>query len=94
LFGREGLEVLAPFYTYQALLVIQAVHLIHHRLAKRHISFVEGFAAVVLCFPPFLAAEREWLGWAMISVHITLILIQVAGSLFIKRLSPDWSRFD
>ncbi len=39
--------------TYIALLVVQAFHLLHHRLAKRHISFAEVVSAVVLCIPPW-----------------------------------------
>jgi len=38
-----------PQTTYIALLVVQALHLLHHRLAKRHISFGEVASAIVLC---------------------------------------------
>ncbi len=33
--------MLTPENTYIALLVVQALHLLHHRLTKRHISFAE-----------------------------------------------------
>lgn len=42
-----------PQSTYIALLVVQALHLLHHRLTKRHISFAEVISAVVLCVPPW-----------------------------------------
>lgn len=45
--------MLNPQNTYIALLVVQAFHLLHHRLAKRHISFAEVVSAVVLCVPPW-----------------------------------------
>ena len=50
------LSLLTPAHTYVALLVVQAAHLLHHRLAKRHISAV-----------------------------------QIVGSLWIRKLSPDWN---
>lgn len=40
--------MLTPQVTYVALLVVQAFHLLHHRLAIRHISFAEVISAVVL----------------------------------------------
>lgn len=81
--------MLTPTITYIALLVVQALHLFHHRLARRHISFAEVVSAVVLCVPPFVVSLPAWL---FIGVHLTLILIQLVGSLWIKRLSPDWSK--
>ena len=33
---------LTPQITYFALLFVQAGHLLHHRLARRHISFVKS----------------------------------------------------
>lgn len=80
--------MLTPTITYLALLVVQALHLFHHRLSKRHISFAEVVSAAVLCVPPFLVPLPAWL---FISTHLALILIQIIGSLWIKRLSPDWS---
>lgn len=79
--------MLTPTITYIALLVVQALHLFHHRLAKRHISFAEVVSAVVLCVPPFLVSLPAWL---FMSVHLALIVIQLVGSLWIKKLSPDW----
>lgn len=81
--------MLNPNYTYLALLVVQLLHLFHHRVAKRHISFAEVVSAAVLCVPPFLVALP---GWIFIIAHLSLILIQFIGSLWIKRLSPDWTR--
>ncbi len=39
--------MLTPENTYIALLVVQALHLLHHRLTKRHISFAEVTSALV-----------------------------------------------
>ena len=81
--------MLTPAITYIALLVVQALHLFHHRLSKRHISFAEVVSAAVLCVPPFLVSLPAWL---FISVHLALIAIQIIGSLWIRKLSPDWSK--
>jgi len=43
-------EWLTPSATFQVLLVVQALHLLHHRLAKRHISFAEVLSGTTLCF--------------------------------------------
>lgn len=40
--------MLIPRNTYIALLIVQALHLLHHRLTKRHISFAEVISAFVL----------------------------------------------
>lgn len=80
--------MLTPAHTYVALLVVQACHLLHHRLAKRHISFAEFVSAVVLCFPPFTVALPDLL---FVSVHLVLIAVQVVGSIWIRKLSPAWS---
>jgi hypothetical protein len=80
--------MLTPQSTYIALLVVQALHLLHHRLAKRHISFAEVISAIVLCVPPWSPVP----GWLLMTTHITLIAVQVVGSLWIKKLSPNWSR--
>jgi hypothetical protein len=78
--------MLTPQTTYIALLVVQALHLLHHRLVKRHISFAEVVSAVVLCVPPWTPVPP----WLLMSTHLTLIVVQVIGSVWIKRLSPDW----
>lgn len=80
--------MLTPQATYLALLAVQALHLLHHRLAKRHISFAEVVSALVLCIPPWAPLPA----WLLIGAHIILILVQVVGSLWIKKLSPNWSR--
>lgn len=77
-----------PQSTYFALLVVQAAHLLHHRIAKRHISFAEVVSAVVLCFPPAAVRLPALL---FVAVHLALIAVQIVGSVWIKRLSPDWS---
>jgi hypothetical protein len=79
---------MTPTHTYLALLVVQAGHLLHHRLAKRHISFVEFATAVVLCFPPFVIALPAVV---FMSAHLLLMTIQVAGSFWIRKLSPVWT---
>ena len=80
--------MLDPQWTYLALLIVQALHLFHHRVVKRHISFAEVAGAVVLCVPPFLFALPALL---FVAVHGALIAVQIAGSIWITRLSPDWS---
>lgn len=54
--------------TYIALLVVQALHLLHHRLAKRHISFAEVISAIVLCVPPWLPMPPA----LFMATHVTL----------------------
>ncbi len=76
-----------PTWTYTALLVVQALHLIHHRLTKRHISFVEGITGVVLCVPPTVDLPP----WLLMVPHLGLIAIQIVGSIWIRKLSPDWA---
>ena len=79
--------MLTPQTTYIALLVVQALHLLHHRLAKRHISFAEVISAIVLCVPPWAPVPAVLL----MAAHITLIAVQLVGSFCIRKLSPDWS---
>jgi hypothetical protein len=76
-----------PQTTYVALLLVQALHLLHHRLAKRHISFAEVISAVVLCVPPWAPAPA----WLLTGAHLALIGVQVVGSLWIRKLSPEWA---
>lgn len=80
--------MLTPAHTYVALLVVQAFHLLHHRLVKRHISFTEVVSAAVLCVPPFLVTLPAPL---FVSVHLFLIAVQIVGSIWIRKLSPDWN---
>lgn len=81
--------MLTPTTTYIALLVVQAFHLFHHRITRRHISFAEVVSAAVLCVPPTVITLP---GWLFMGAHLSLILVQVLGSLWIKKLSPDWSK--
>lgn len=75
--------------TYIALLVVQALHLFHHRITKSHISYAEVISAGVLCVPPWATSVPAWL---LMGAHIILIFVQVVGSLWIRKLSPNWNR--
>ncbi|MGB7924862.1 MAG: hypothetical protein WCF57_16600 [Pyrinomonadaceae bacterium] len=79
--------MLNPLVTYIALLIVQALHLLHHRVAKRHISFAEVISAGVLCVPPFAVPLPAWL---FMGAHLSLIAVQIIGSVWIKKLSPEW----
>lgn len=79
---------ITPTATYLLLLVVQMFHLLHHRVAKRHISYAEVISAGVLCVPPFLVALPSSV---FMAAHIGLILVQIVGSVWIKKLSPSWS---
>lgn len=78
--------MLTPELTYTALLIVQALHLLHHRLVKRHISFAEVISAAVLCVPPAVTIPAVLL----IGAHLALIAVQIVGSVWIRRLSPAW----
>lgn len=78
---------MTPQTTYFVLLVVQALHLLHHRLAKRHISFAEVASAAVLCVPPWTPLPA----WLLMAAHLTLSAVQIIGSFWIKKLSPQWS---
>ena len=80
--------MLTPRNTYIALLIVQALHLLHHRLTKRHISFAEVISALVLCVPWWWPIPALLL----MSSHIVLIVVQVIGSVWIRKLSPDWKQ--
>jgi hypothetical protein len=80
--------MLTPQATYLALLAVQALRLLHHRLAKRHISFAEVVSALALCVPPWAPLPA----WLLMGTHLILIAVQVVGSLWIRKLSPNWPR--
>lgn len=80
-------HILTPEHTYVALLIVQGLHLLHHRLVKRHISYAETISSLVLCFPPFLIALPALV---FMTAHIAMILVQTVGSIWIQKLSPDW----
>ena len=80
---------ITPETTYIALLIVQTAHLLHHRTVKRHISFAEVISSAVLCFPPMLVHAPAA---HFITIHLFLIAVQIVGSVWIKRLSPDWSK--
>lgn len=76
--------MLTPEMTYTVLLIVQALHLFHHRLAKQHISFLEVAAGAALCIP--LSAGIP--GGLLMATHLTLSAVQVVGSVWINKLSP------
>ena len=76
--------MLTPEVTYTALLIVQALHLLHHRLARRHISFVEVTAGAVLCIPPGIGVPAVFL----MTMHLLVAGIQIVGSIWIDELSP------
>lgn len=78
--------MLTPEITFTVLLVVQALHLLHHRLTKRHISFAEVASAFVLCIPLTALAPP-----LLMTMHLAFVAVQVVGSVWIRRLSPDWS---
>ncbi len=78
--------MLTPEVTYTLLLVVQMLHLLHHRLARRHISFAEVLSAALLCVPPQAAVPAVLL----MSAHLGMVAVQCIGSLWIRRLSPEW----
>ena len=78
---------LTPQITFFALLIALTLHLLHHRLAKRHISFAEVISGAILCVPLTLAIPAT----LYMAAHLTLVAVQVVGSLWIRRLSPAWS---
>ena len=82
----RGSVPLTPELTYGALLLVQALHLLHHRLTRRHISFAEVISAFVLLIP--LSSLPAGL---LMTAHIGLILVQLVGSVWIERLSPKWA---
>ena len=76
---------LTPETTYAVLLAVQALHLLHHRLAKRHISFAEVAGGALLCLPPTMLPV-----WLMMAAHLGMSAVQIVGSIWIGRLSPAW----
>ncbi|HYR30222.1 MAG TPA: hypothetical protein VEU30_17285 [Thermoanaerobaculia bacterium] len=78
--------MLTPQLTYIALLLVETLHLLHHRLAKRHISFAEVASSAILCVPLTLAVPA----WLYSIAHLGMIAVQIVGSIWIRRLSPVW----
>ena len=77
---------MTPQATYFALLIVQTAHLLHHRLAKRHISFAEVASSAILCVPLTLGLPA----WLYSTAHLAMIAVQIVGSIWIRRLSPAW----
>lgn len=78
--------ILTPQTTYVALLIVQTAHLLHHRLAKRYISFAEVASSAILCVPLTLGLPA----WLYSGAHLAMIAVQIVGSIWIRRLSPVW----
>jgi hypothetical protein len=78
--------MLTPSATYFALLIVQTAHLLHHRLVKRHISFTEVISSGMLCVPVTIGLP----GWLFMTAHLSMIAVQIVGSIWIRRLSPAW----
>ncbi len=76
---------IAP-WTWGVLAVVQTLHLLHHRLARRHISFAEVTSSALLLVPPAGIVPDLLLA----SAHGMMAAIQGIGSIWIDRLSPDW----
>ncbi len=76
---------LTPEITWSALLAIQTLHLLHHLLAKRHISVVEVLTSAALLVPIPSGATA---GLLLMILHTGLIVVQLIGSIWIRRLSP------
>jgi len=79
---------LTPLATYTLLLVVQSLHLLHRRIAKRHISYAEVLSSATLIFHP--AALPMVPAPVFVAAHLLLSSVQVVGSLWIRRLSPAW----
>jgi hypothetical protein len=79
---------LTPQVTYLALLIVQTAHLLHHRLARRHISFAEVISSSILCVPLTIALPA----WLFMSAHLGMIAVQIVGSVWIRQLSPAWEK--
>jgi len=80
--------LLDPSTTFFILVGVQTAHLAHHRLAKRHISFAEVVSSATLLLP----TSGETIPAALVAgVHLLAAGVQVVGSIWIRRLSPDWS---
>ena len=65
---------------------MQTAHLLHHRLAKRHISFAEVASSAILCVPLTLGLPA----WLYSTAHLAMIAVQIVGSIWIRKLSPAW----
>ena len=79
---------LTPELTRAVLAASLALHLLHHRVAKRHISLVEVVSASLLLVPVTGPAPA----WLLMSAHVAFTAMQAIGSLYITRLSQDWPR--
>jgi len=79
--------VLEPTHTHGLLLAALTLHLLHHRLAKRHIGFAEVVSGGVLLVPA--AAPAPFL---LMAAHLAMVAVLGIGSIWIDRLSPEWSR--
>ena len=78
---------LHPQNSFLVLLIVQTAHLLHHRVAKRHISFAEVIGSAILCVPLTLGLPA----WLYMAAHLGMTAVQLAGSVWIRKLSPGWT---
>lgn len=76
-------------WSWILLAVVQTGHLLHHRLARRHISLAEVTSSALLLAPPGAGLVPDLV---LATAHGTMAAVQLVGSIWIDRLSPDWSR--
>ncbi len=81
---------IAP-WTWGLLALVQTLHLLHHRLARRHISLAEVSSSALLLVPPGAGLVPDPV---LAAGHGLMAAVQVVGSIWIDRLSPDWSMVD
>lgn len=79
---------LDPSTTFLILVVVQTAHLLHHRLAKRHISFAEVISSATLLLPTSGDAVPAEL---VAGAHLLAASVQIIGSIWIRKLSPEWT---
>lgn len=79
--------MIEPSVTQSILGVALALHLAHHRLARRHISFVEVAAATLLVVPVIMLPPV-----LLVVAHLGVVGVLLVGSIGIRRLSPSWER--
>jgi len=55
----------------------RTAHLLHHRLAKRHISFGKVASSAILCVPLTMGLPA----WLYSTAHLGMIAVQIVGSI-------------
>lgn len=77
---------LHPQDSFLVLLIVQTAHLLHHRVAMRHIGLAEAIGSAILCVPLTLALPV----WLYMTAHLGMTAVQLDGSIWIRKLSPGW----